>query len=244
MVAFLGAGDSHQTLVAVLLWLVDFNNTSTEVSDLIDLSTSLSDNSPDHIVRDVNLLSEWLARHSAANRSCRGRTTSWLRWLRCAVRSRLVWTSTSIWSLGGAIGHWLLGHRSRSVLSMKVRNTIGSSTCSVLVGMVTLKCIRMAVLATSRLGHVRNNLHPTWNSSGRTAAPSRICGGRWSAKSFCKLLNEGHSNIVSSNVDSIGNTENNKRTLSGKGKAGVRGVETGSRSLLNFPDTTTTFTND
>ena len=56
LVAFLSTRYSHQALVAILLWLVDLNDTTTQVTNFVDLSTTLADYGTNHIVRDENLL--------------------------------------------------------------------------------------------------------------------------------------------------------------------------------------------
>jgi hypothetical protein len=90
---------------------------------------------------------------------------------------------------------------------MKVRHSIGSSTGSGLAGVVSLEGIRMTVLTTSWLGHVRYNLHTTWDCSSRTAAPGGVSRGCWTSKALCKLLHKSHSNIVCCDVNSISDTK-------------------------------------
>jgi hypothetical protein len=59
----LRAGDGYQTLVAVVSWLVDLDDTSTELADLVDLCAALSNDRTNHIVGNEYLLGERLAGH-------------------------------------------------------------------------------------------------------------------------------------------------------------------------------------
>lgn len=95
LVALLGTSDGHQTLVAVILRLVDLDHTATQVPDLVDLSTTLTDDSTDHVVRDVDLLGHWLSRDDASRRNSSSRGVG-LNRCRCAIRSGLMGTSAGI----------------------------------------------------------------------------------------------------------------------------------------------------
>lgn len=50
-------GDGNKALVAVVLRLVDLNDTTAHLSDLVDLLTALTNNGTDHVVGDKYLLS-------------------------------------------------------------------------------------------------------------------------------------------------------------------------------------------
>lgn len=63
MVAFCSPGDCDKSFIAVVLRLIDFDNTTAEVTDLVDLGSSFTDDGTDHVVRDVDLLSDRLSRH-------------------------------------------------------------------------------------------------------------------------------------------------------------------------------------
>lgn len=56
LVALLCAGDSNQSLIAVILRLVDLDDTSTELSDLVDLSSTLTNDGTNHVVWNEDLL--------------------------------------------------------------------------------------------------------------------------------------------------------------------------------------------
>lgn len=57
LVALLCTSDGNKTLVAVVLRLINLDDTSTELAYLVDLCTALSDDSADHVVGDEDLLS-------------------------------------------------------------------------------------------------------------------------------------------------------------------------------------------
>src|SRR5271163_2522619 len=61
LVALLGSRDRHQPLIAVVLWLIDLDHTSTQMSNFVDLGASLANDRTDHIIRNENLLCEWLS---------------------------------------------------------------------------------------------------------------------------------------------------------------------------------------
>ncbi len=56
-VALLSACDGDEPFVAVVLRLVDLDNTTANLTDLVDLLTTLTNNSPDHVVGNKDLLS-------------------------------------------------------------------------------------------------------------------------------------------------------------------------------------------
>ena len=55
-VALLSARNRDETLVVVILRLVDLDDAAADLADLIDLLATLADNSPHHIIRDEDLL--------------------------------------------------------------------------------------------------------------------------------------------------------------------------------------------
>lgn len=56
LVAFLCAGDGDKTFVAVVGRLVDFDDTTAQLTNLVDLRSTLTNNGADHIVGNKNLL--------------------------------------------------------------------------------------------------------------------------------------------------------------------------------------------
>lgn len=65
LVALCSTRDRNQSLVAVVLRLIDLDNTATELSDLVDLRATLSNDSTNHIIWNEDLLSQRLAWNQA-----------------------------------------------------------------------------------------------------------------------------------------------------------------------------------
>ena len=177
LVALLSSCDSDKSFVAVILRFIDLDYTAAQVSNLVDLCTSLADDSSNHVVGDEYLLCEGLPGQSA---------THWLSWL--TVWSRL-WRDLAIrtWLMGSSTGVAGLARRvaivERTTL-LRVRLVgLGRHLRSAILGsrgslwwlcVMALVGVWMPVLATSRLGHVRHNLHPTRNDSCRASTASCI----------------------------------------------------------------------
>lgn len=67
-VALLGAGDRDETLIAIVLRLINLNHTVADLSDLIDLLTALADDGANHIVGNEDLLRQRCASHGTMSR--------------------------------------------------------------------------------------------------------------------------------------------------------------------------------
>lgn len=155
--------------------LINLDHTATEVSNLIDLRTALSDDGTNHVVGDVDLLSQWLTRHDTPNGCGRGRSAACLSGLRCAVWSRLMGASSCVRGMGSSsIMQSRLGHWCGSRLTVKVRDPIGACSSAIGVGMVSLEMFWMAILTTSGLWNIRDNLHTARHCSSRATAASGI----------------------------------------------------------------------
>ena len=244
LVALLGPGNCHQPLVAALLRFVDLDHTSAEMSDLVDLGSSLSDDRTDHVVRDEDLLGERLTRHGAASGASAGIGSTLLRGLGSSVR-RGLGTAASIGGMGSTtIRHGGLTDRRGCGLTMHIGDAVRATTSTVGVRVMPFEGIRMTILTTGRLGNIRNHLHAAGHSPSRTTAPCSVSRGSRSTETLSELLDQGHGNVVRSNVNSIRNTKDNKRALSRQRKASIRRIETRSRRLLNFANAATTLTDD
>ena len=64
LVGLLCSCDSNQTLIAVVLRLVDFDHATTKLPDLVDLRSALANDSTDHVVWNEDLLRKRLTWHS------------------------------------------------------------------------------------------------------------------------------------------------------------------------------------
>jgi hypothetical protein len=247
LITLRGTSDSDETFVAALLGFVDLDDAATQVTYFVNLSTTLSDDGTDHVVGNINLLSQWLARHGAAYRS-RGSwgTTSRGGLLRSAnIGSGLMGSCATVGSLGcGGEVHGSLGNRSRSRLAVKVGNTVRTATGAVGVGVVTLESIGMAVLTAGRLGNVRDDLHAARDSTCRTAAASSVGRGRGTAVTLGQLLNQGGSNVIGGNVNGICDTKDDEGALCGQRKACIGSIQASTGGLLDFTNATATLSDD
>jgi hypothetical protein len=129
--------------------------------------------------------------------------------------------------------HGRLSNRGGCGLAVKIGNTISTATSAVRMRVVTLESIGVSVLAAGGLGNIGHDLHATGDSGS--------CG---TAVALGKLLNECNSNVVSSDVHGVGNTEDDEGTLGGQRKTGVGSVQTGTGGLLDLTDTATTLSDD
>jgi hypothetical protein len=208
----LSTSNSDKTLVAVILGLVDFDHTTTKMSDFIDLGTTLTDDSADHVVRNVDLLSDGLVWNNSGKRlsTSMGMGLG----LGCSIGSRLLRTRARIWSTRrGAIVKRRLGHRCLSRGTVGIWNAIWARKRSVGLRVVSLERLGVAVLSTSGLGHVWYDLHTTGHNACRSTAARSISRRGGSAETLCQLLHEGDSNIVGCNVHGISNTQNHEGTF-------------------------------
>lgn len=71
----------------------------------------------------------------------------------------------------------------------------------------------MTIGTTSRLGHVRYDLHASRNDTSGSATSAGISGRSWTAKSLGELFIQSATDIVRGDVDSIGNSEDDKRSF-------------------------------
>lgn len=250
LIALLSPCNRHQPFVAAFLRLVDFDHTATEVSNLVDLRTTLANYGTNHVVGDVDLLGQWLTGHDSTNGSGRRCRTPG-RWCRLGTIRRGLRADCGICGVrSGAgsgsrtVGHGWLRNRRRSGLSRHVGNTVGARCGPVGVRVMSPEGVRVTILATSRLRDVRHNLHATGNCSSRTSTPGSISGSRRSSKAFGELLDEGSADVVRGNVHGIGNTEDDKRPLSRQGEASIGGIQPRTRCFLDLANTDSTLAND
>lgn len=73
--------------------------------------------------------------------------------------------------------------------------------------------VRMAILAPGWLGYIRHDLHASRDDSSRASTTRCISRCRRSTESFGQLFHQSLPDIVSRNVDGIGNTEHDERAL-------------------------------
>lgn len=94
MIALRSSRNRDQSLVAVILRLVDLDDTAAELSDLVDLRSTLSNDSSNHIIWNEYLLSQWLTRNHTLHRLSRGSSMALRNNVACLVW--LLWSNTSV----------------------------------------------------------------------------------------------------------------------------------------------------
>lgn len=215
--------------------------------DLVDLGAALADDRTDHVIGDVDLLGQWLAGESS------GHGLTWLRrmgldWLRSAVGSRLMGASASVAARRLVVkrlrGVWVCDLAWHTATIRHTVPGVGGGSSTVLLGMVSLKALGMAVLPASSLGDIRYDLHAARDNASWASTASSIGRGSWATKPLSQLFNQSDRNVVGCNVHSVSNTKDNKRSFGGQGQAGIRGIQPGTGSLLNFADADARLAND
>lgn len=226
MIALCGSSDSDQALVAVILGLVDLDDTAAKLSDLIDLGASLANDSSNHIIWNEDLLGQWLTRNNRRGWA----TGAWLR-LSKATMVWLLWllgSDASITSNCGrsTIVHWYswLGLWGLTMGSIWLAVAVARSRVSTAI---VAAVVGMSIISSGRLGNIRHNLHTTRNNTSRTSTSRSVSGSCRATKSLGELFEERATNIVCSNVDGVRNTKNDQRTLGREWEARVGSIETG-----------------
>ena len=133
------------------------------------------------------------------------------------VRHRLMWSSSSITVLRRST----IVYRCLRLLLLlllwrlpvKVRDAIRIGRGALRLIVMTLVVIWMAIISSSRLRYVWNDLHTTGDNTSWSATTSRIrrCGR--STKALRQLLYKCLAHVIGSNVNSISNSEHNEGPL-------------------------------
>ena len=211
MIALCRPSDCHQSFVAVVLGLVDFNDTATELANLVDLGAAFANDGSDHVVGNENLLRQRLARDHALHWLGRGTGMTWVRrmadlWSRlmrsCARVARLLRRALEV---DGSL--WLL----RLCRLTVIRNAVRRVSLPWII--LSPVIVRMAIISSNRLRYVGHDLHTTRNDTGRSTASRRVRGRGRPTKTFRELLHQRLSDIVTGNVHGIRDTEYHQRAL-------------------------------
>lgn len=136
-----------------------------------------------------------------------------------SIRVSLLRSNTSVMSPGrrtSSVRHVWLGGLLVGRLSMHWLHAITMRRCplSVLV-MTTTEMAGRAVLTTARLRHIWLHRHATRDDIGSYTATGGILRGCRAAEPLRELLYKRLGNIVDSDVNSVGNTKDNKRAFTG-----------------------------
>jgi len=213
-VAFLRSCDRHQTLVAVILGLVDLNDTARDLADFVDLLTTLTDDGANHIVRDKDLLRQRRARNCTTRKRLSVGTGVRLGYMRTGMLLRLHVRASAITSSSRTtIVHGNSGIRLRRmrVAILRCIGLVGWHVVRAWVRAATAVIVSTAIVSTSGLGNVRDNLHAT-RSCWATAAGG-VGGCRWATKALVQLLEKGATDIVCCDVNGVSHASDNEGTL-------------------------------
>lgn len=212
LVALLSSGNRYQPLITIILRLVDLDDTPAELTDLIDLRATLSNDRTDHVIRDENLLGKWLTgKH----------WHSLLRLDRRRGLSRLMGPSTLVSSCSGGIVVDWCGGGGGGGLTVEVGNAVGVGRSALGSIGVLAERVRVSVLAVHGLRLIRYYLHSSGDRASRASGAGGIGGGGRAAVALGELFNKGISNVVSSDVDGVGDTGDDERALGGEGEGGA-----------------------
>lgn len=220
-IALLCASDRNETLVAVVLWLINLNHAPTDLANLVDLLAALSDDSSDHVIGNVDLLSNCLTGHVCTSHRLPMGANMGMSSRMADVRRLNMGSRSIAGSGGGSVVHRHGGSRMNGVGRVAVRLCVGRRrhVMSPRVRTSTVIGVPVAIVATSGLGIIRDHLHTTRNSADRATAARGISRCSRAAKTLIQLFEKSAANIVGGDVNGVSHTHDNKRALCGQGQA-------------------------
>lgn len=140
-------------------------------------------------------------------------------WLVGSMLWWLMWSSSGITLLRRTA---IMYRRLRLLLgrlTMKIWDAIRICRRSLWLIIMPSIVVRMTILASSRLRHVRDNLHTAGNNTSRSSTSGSIRRSCGATEALGQLLHKRLSNVVSSNVHSICDSKNDERSFGGEGQA-------------------------
>lgn len=249
-VALLGTRDCDQALIAVVLGFVDLNNTSADLSNLVDLLSTLANNGTDHVVGDVDLLGQWGTGHTGTTvhglltlRSSMGlRCCHMTAMLRRHVRSGTIATG----GLGGVVQRSTGSRLRHGAVVRRLLLRIGVGRQVVVGSRIRTSAVVLALskVASGRLGAVWDDLHTARDDTSGATTARGICRGCRSTEALIELLQKCTSDVIGSDMHSVGYTHYYERALGGQRQTRVRGIESGARGFLNLTNSDTTLADD
>jgi len=209
LVALSRASNSDKSLVTVVLGFIDLDHAATEMSDLVDLGTTLANDGTDHVIRNEDLLGDRLTWHGA--RQLRMRLAVGCRLWYLTISLLRLWSTITwlAWTARGlCIGNLLRIRLVGLWCWLSILRVCTTTTSLLLRRLSAMSPVRVwvAVLTTGRLGYVWHNLHATRDNTSRTATSGSISRGCWAAEALGQLLNECYCDVVCCNVDGISDT--------------------------------------
>lgn len=124
-----------------------------------------------------------------------------------------VWSS-AIASVLRRVVHWYtgvgLGRGCMGVIRLRIRGGR-----QVVCARIRSSSVVLAVteIATGRLRAIRNNLHTSRYNSSRTTTSRSVRRRSWASESFVQLLKKGATYVISSNMNSVSDTHDDKGTF-------------------------------
>lgn len=252
LIALLRPRDRDEPLVAIVLRLVDLDDATAELANLVDLRPALSNDRAHHIVGYEDLLGQGLT-----GQSSRRPTAHWLlgvcriarlRAGRLPVRLSSGHGRAAVgvaWRLGRPVCHWRMVLRRQDLSGLCIGNAIGIRRLAPgLLRRVLAITVQETPLAARGLRCVWDDLHATRDDSGRAATASRISRCSRSAEPLRQLFNKCATDVVGCNVNGVGNTKNHEGSLGAQRQARVRRIQSSARGLLDLPDSNALLAND
>lgn len=204
LITFRRSSDSHEPLVAVVLRFVDLDHAAAELPDLIDLGSTFTDNCPHHVIRDKDLLCQRLTRHHSLNGLCWWSSMA-MRGLVTSVWNRLMGSSASITMLRGSPKMrgclWCL--LLLRCLPVEVWDTVRIGWRALRLVVMALEVIWVTIVSSSRLRHVRDDLHTSWHNASWSSATGSVGRCCRPAKTLRQLFHKCLPYVVRSDVNSI-----------------------------------------
>ena len=99
---------------------------------------------------------------------------------------------------------------------MKIWHTVRVCRGTLWLIVVSSIVVGMTILASSRLRHIRDNLHTAGNDASRSSTSSGIRRSCGTTEALGQLLYKCLSDVISSNMHSICDTENDERSFCGE----------------------------
>ena len=208
MIALLGTSNSNQALIAIILRLIDLDDTPRKLANLINLGTALADDCADHIIRDKDLLGEGLARQHVCHRVC-GRSLLRGRASTCLARLVGACTRVCIGSLRVRVVNGGLGDGCRG-WAVEIGDAIGVSRCALGTVVVAFISVRIPIGSVHRLWLVGDNLHPPRDWASGAAGAGCVSRCSRAAKTLGQLLDKSIANVVSRDMNCVRNAEHNQ----------------------------------
>lgn len=163
-IALFRARDCDQPFVTIVLWFVNLNHTATDLAYLVNLLSSLANDGADHVIGNVDLLSDGCSWDGTAHGLRLGSPAMRLR----ASMGRHVRLNVRCCSIGTSLLTILHGNRRirlSGMMGVLLRIGRGGQVMSPAI-VVSSVVLASAVMSRGRLWTVGDDLHATRNRTG------------------------------------------------------------------------------